>query len=126
MALELPFLEISNSKDTYMKFIKHLILAALALFASLTVSACSLQFIYSNNTPSSSAPSICTVSFDTQGGTSVDAIQIEVGDSIPEAPVSTREGFELLGWETPDETLVAFPFVAEGDITLSAIWQLDD
>jgi uncharacterized repeat protein (TIGR02543 family) len=65
------------------------------------------------------------VNYDAAGGTNVSSGVFEGGGAIQAAPVSTRAGYNLLGWSaTENGTAVTFPYTptATGDITLHAIW----
>ncbi|MBQ8143042.1 MAG: InlB B-repeat-containing protein [Bacilli bacterium] len=68
-----------------------------------------------------------TVTFDANGGTTVDSIDVLEGDAIAAAPVTTRErnggtAYDFDGWYTPEDVKVAFPYTPTGDITLKAKW----
>ena len=66
-----------------------------------------------------------TVSFDTNGGTAVDSVQLMYGDTLPETEPPYREGYEFTGWyQDPacDEPWDARDTVTE-NITLYAGWQ---
>ncbi len=59
-----------------------------------------------------------TITFDTDGGTAVDAITADFGTAIvaPEAP--TKEGYTFVGWSSElPETMPA------EDLTLTAVWE---
>lgn len=62
--------------------------------------------------------------FDTDGGTQVETI---VGvNVINESPVTTKEGYEFVGWHIDSEMLdeiVSFPLVLIDNITLYAEWK---
>jgi hypothetical protein len=63
--------------------------------------------------------------YDAAGGSNVSSGVFEGGGTIQTAPVSTRAGYNLLGWSaTENGTVVSFPYTptATGDITLHAIW----
>ena len=66
-----------------------------------------------------------TVSYNTAGGSSVNADSFTTGGTIQSAPVSTRVGYTLSGWSTTSNgTIVTFPFApgVTNDIILFAIW----
>ncbi|MBR3158091.1 MAG: InlB B-repeat-containing protein [Atopobiaceae bacterium] len=64
------------------------------------------------------------VTFDTHGGSSVDAQIVEVNASVAEPDEPTRTGYTFGGWRTsPDsETDYAFDTPVTGDLTLHAAW----
>lgn len=69
-----------------------------------------------------------TVTFDANGGSAVDAIKVEEGGSIAEAPTTTRPNannkkYTFLGWYTPLDVLVTFPYTPTANITLTAKWE---
>lgn len=62
------------------------------------------------------------INFETEGGSSVAAIEIEEG-TIPEKPKDpTRDGYIFVGWMLGDE-LYDFTTTVEGDVTLKAVWK---
>ncbi len=62
------------------------------------------------------------VSFDTQGGTSIDAIEINKGTTITKPADPTKEGYEFVGWKLNGEDF-NFNTTVENDITLIAVWK---
>ena len=65
----------------------------------------------------------CTVTFDANGGTtSLNAINLNVGDVLSELPVATREGYVFRGWYTEDNQAVINNYEVEGSITVYARW----
>ena len=70
----------------------------------------------------SSAKTTVTITFDSSGGSSVDAETIEKGKlaKMPKAP--TKEGFEFIGWYLNDTEFTFLEPVNE-DITLVAKWK---
>lgn len=69
---------------------------------------------------------IYTVGFVTYGGTSVNNINVEYQGTINE-PLSSRVGYNLLGWTRNTSTNALFDFNTEitNNMTLYAIWQED-
>lgn len=63
-----------------------------------------------------------TITFDVQGGSAVDSIQVNVGEVIESAPVTARFGYTFTGWYTEDGALTEFPYTATGSVTLYAGW----
>ena len=66
-----------------------------------------------------------TVHFNSNGGTSVsDAVDVV---SIAESPVTTRTGYDFLGWFTSESetTPVSFPYAVDHNQTLVAKWDRD-
>ena len=66
-----------------------------------------------------------TVSYNSAGGSSVNAGSFTEGGTIQSAPVSTRAGYTLAGWSTTSNgRVVTFPYAptATSNITLFAIW----
>ena len=62
------------------------------------------------------------INFETEGGSSVAAIEIEEGQ-IPKKPKDpTRDGYVFVGWMLGDE-LYDFTTTVDGDVTLKAIWK---
>ena len=48
----------------------------------------------------STTPRNVKITFDSNGGSSVDQVEIEKGSSLSSLPTSTKEGFDLVGWFT--------------------------
>lgn len=65
---------------------------------------------------------IVKVSFDTDGGTEIDAIEVKKGGTISEPVEPTRESYEFVGWRLGDEDF-DFEAPVEEDITLVAQWK---
>lgn len=65
---------------------------------------------------------IYKVNFDTDGGTSVVAIEVPDGSTIERPEDPTRDGYEFVGWMLGDE-LYDFSHKIDKDITLKANWQ---
>lgn len=65
-----------------------------------------------------------TVSFDTNGGTSVESVKLLHGETLPEANAPTREGYVFTGWYT--DRACTNPWGASdsvtGSMTLYAGW----
>ena len=79
------------------------------------------------------APTIVTytVSFNTQGGSSVSAVSVNAGETISTAASSTRDGYALLGWYTDEDLTQEFRFGSNGTVvrsnmTLYAKWVIND
>ena len=70
-------------------------------------------------------PASYTVSFNSNGGTTVKSQVVEEGKTatLPAAP--TLEGYEFVGWFYNGEEF-DFSTVIEGDITISALWQPEE
>lgn len=62
-----------------------------------------------------------TITFESAGGSAVEAISVEKGKIITSAPTSEKNGYELDGWYN-GETKVDFPFTPTSDVTLTAKW----
>src|SRR5690554_3698709 len=65
-----------------------------------------------------------TVSFDTQGGTTIAALEIISGLTLSEPSSPTKEGFEFKGWKVnlEDETFFDFTTPITDDLTLIAVY----
>ena len=65
------------------------------------------------------------VTYETFGGTEIEEIEVNEGDSIPFPGLPTKDGFEFLGWylEETFETEVDFNQIVEEDITIYAKWR---
>ena len=65
---------------------------ALEIFIFLGLVALALVIVYL------SATGGFNVSFDTRGGSEVEAQRLRYGDSVTEPPIPTKEGYVFLGW----------------------------
>ena len=65
------------------------------------------------------------VNFESEGGSSIAALEIEEGKSAEKPEDPTREGYIFVGWMLGDE-LYDFSQKIEGDITLRAEWKQKD
>ena len=66
-----------------------------------------------------------SVSFNTNGGTSVIAHSVRQGETIPAAPATTRAGYDFAGWYATSDFsggTVTFPYTVTGNATLHARW----
>lgn len=67
-----------------------------------------------------------TVSFDTDGGSRVDAVEAMYGDLIAEPTPPVKEGYMFTGWYRDIDCTVEWDFTldkVEGDLTLYAGWK---
>ena len=66
---------------------------------------------------------VYTVTFDTNGGSAVDAQQVAYGQvaTLPEEP--TKEGYNFVGWACGNDAY-DFAAVVTGDVTITAVWQI--
>ncbi len=105
---------MSNKKQ------KSLIISTLVLFLGIGVVA--LYSFMPNSDPKQEVLDTYKVIFDTNGGNSIAAIEIEEWNStnLPEDP--TREGYIFIGWMLGDE-LYDFSKGVSEDITLRAGWK---
>ena len=66
-----------------------------------------------------------TVTFDTQGGTRVEAQKLEYGDLVAEPAPPVLEGYRFLGWFTDPGCSQPWDFASDtvsGSMTLYAGW----
>ena len=69
-------------------------------------------------------PEKYTVTFDSKGGSSVDDITINAGETIDTLPTPIKENSTFSGWYI-EETKVNAPYTPNSDITLYAKWDVD-
>ena len=65
----------------------------------------------------------CTVSFDTDGGSSIENQRVEKGGRIKKPTNPTKDGYEFLGWYFSDEEWSFVGCFVTNDMTLIAKWQ---
>lgn len=67
------------------------------------------------------APSEHTVTFDTDGGSAVDPVQVKDGETVS-IPETTKEGYDFVSWYNGDVEY-DFSSAVTSDITLTAKWK---
>lgn len=70
---------------------------------------------------------VYSITFETNGGESVDTMYIDVGDVIGTEPVTSMDDGHFLGWyEDPhyEGEAVTFPYIPSANVTLYAKWAL--
>ncbi len=102
------------------------ILSVLLLIAIMLFSLASCDFLdkYLGNNSEESF----TVSFETNGGSAAEAIQVENGKAISTLPTTTKDGYTFLGWYKDAELTTPWgeTDTVSGDMTLYAKWSQDD
>ncbi len=96
---------------------KKISLLLLVLLSTLILSGC-------KDTEDVEEKTMYTVTFDTDGGSAIAAVEVEEGTVvvIPSAP--TKDGYTFMYWYTTDDTTeYDFATVVNADITLHAYWQ---
>ena len=63
-----------------------------------------------------------TITFDTDGGSSIDSIVVANNDTLEEPASPTKEGYTFLNWELDGEEY-DFTTKVTSDITLTAVWK---
>jgi uncharacterized repeat protein (TIGR02543 family) len=71
------------------------------------------------------APERYTVTFDSHGGTGVEAITADMGTAVAKPVDPVREGFAFTGWfnAASGGTLYAWPYTLSASITMHAQWR---
>ena len=95
------------------RLLKKSILFVLSLMLLLIVSSCG------NSTPQ------YTITFDSNGGETIEPVKVNKGDKITEPQITLREGYELDGWYLNDEKWSFIGYTVTEDITLKAKWISD-
>lgn len=67
-----------------------------------------------------------TVTFNSDGGTSVDAQTVAYSGKAVEPKAPTKDGYVFVGWYTTEDTLYDFTTPVTGDLTLIAKWTAMD
>src|SRR5690554_5518267 len=64
-----------------------------------------------------------TVTFDSNGGTSVESVIVKEGDKVPEpSPEPTYDGYSFEGWFDGDDKFEFNVTIIDSDLTLVAKW----
>lgn len=91
---------------------------------SLFILGCSTDGKNGNNAIASNVKTeLLTITFDSQGGSSVADQQVEKGGKITKPDDPTKEEFEFLGWYYVDQEWSFIGYVATEDMTLVAKWK---
>lgn len=91
---------------------KSIITALIVALLAVTLTACSSETVY------------YTVTFDSNGGSAVEAITVKEGESIT-LPTTTSDGEVFLGWfigDSIDEEPLVSPYTPTSDIEVYARW----
>jgi chitinase len=69
-----------------------------------------------------------TISFNTDGGSSIEPITHDYGTTVTQPTNPTKEGFIFVGWYIDDEftTLYEFSTIPSNDLTIYAKWEAED
>ena len=78
--------------------------------------------LYVKGSPSIPDPETATVTFDTNGGSTVDPQEIVVGETAEQPADPTKEGFTFVQWVDAENTPFDFETPITEDITLYAVW----
>ena len=82
-----------------------------------------IKFWASDFQVAQSATGNCRITYDANGGsTSLNAMDVTVGEALTQLPEATREGYVFEGWYTADGQKVTEGYEADGDTTLYARW----
>ena len=63
-----------------------------------------------------------TVTFDTNGGSTIDSVQIQMGEKVTQPQDLQREGYTFDGWYLGDEKWSFIGYVVTENMTLTAKW----
>ena len=95
----------------------------LMLNTLLLVFCCVIIALYCLNPAKESSPGkVFKLSFDSEGGSSVAALEVPECEKVTQPPNPTRDGYEFVGWMLGDE-LYDFSQGVCGDIELKASWK---
>ena len=72
-------------------------------------------------------PVVHRVTFDSNGGSAIEAVQVEDGNPVSEPAVPVREGYTFKGWYTDAQLVKPYNFAepVTDDLTLYAKWEKD-
>lgn len=75
--------------------------------------------LYKKDTP---APTVYTVTFNTDGGSTIDPVEVEEGQAVAKPADPTKDGYNFVEWQLNG---VAYDFTASvtASITLDAVWE---
>ena len=93
----------------------------LAFLVILCISLIACDQIFGENTDDSD-DDVCTVTFDSNGGTSVADATVTKGEKITAPDNPTKQGYTFDGWYVGDEKWSFIGYVVTEDMTLTARW----
>ena len=96
----------------------------LVFLVILCVSLIACDQIFGENTDDSD-DDVCTVTFDSNGGTSVADATVTKGEKITAPDNPTKQGYTFDGWYVGDEKWSFIGYVVTEDMTLTARWVAD-
>lgn len=73
----------------------------------------------------SALPQKCVVTFDANGGSQVDAVEVVYGQKVSKPEDPQKEGYVFEGWFVGDEEWSFIGYVVTSDMTLKAKWSED-
>ncbi|MBQ7624247.1 MAG: InlB B-repeat-containing protein [Clostridia bacterium] len=68
------------------------------------------------------AETVCTVTFDTDGGTEIPPVTCDVGGKIEQPADPVKEGYIFDGWMLPNGAVFNFKSIVKESMTLKAAW----
>lgn len=78
-----------------------------------------------DDTTEPDAPDVYTVTFDSDGGTAVDAQEVEDGKKATKPPAPTKAGYTFDGWFVGDDEWNFIGYTVTDDMTLKAKWNIN-
>lgn len=63
-----------------------------------------------------------TITFETDGGSSIDSVVVKKGETLKKPVEPTKEGYSFINWQL-DEEVYDFDLPVSKDITLKAMWE---
>ncbi|MCH5150400.1 MAG: InlB B-repeat-containing protein [Spirochaetales bacterium] len=104
------------------RFFKLFFILSCAVCLALSLAACDDP----NDTPSTPETKKYTVTFETNGGSAIQAVTVEQGKTVAKPTDPTKEGNTFDGWYTDKDCTKAFDFktAVAGNITLYAKWKI--
>ena len=111
-------------KDKKMKKVCMMLIVLAAVCLLLAGCAESGQ-TQTNNDQAMPAVNICTVTFDTQGGTEIAAQNLEKGSRVQKPQDPEKAGYTFAGWTYSGEDWSFIQHTVTGNMTLTAQWQIN-
>ncbi|MDE7372868.1 MAG: InlB B-repeat-containing protein, partial [Clostridia bacterium] len=93
----------------------------LSLLLVVMIASLAVVFVACNNDPPAAPPDEYTVTFDSDGGSSVDAQTVKSGEKAVEPDDPSKDEYDFKGWFI-GETKYDFDTPVTDDITLKAKW----
>ncbi len=106
------------------KKVIHLLATLCMVFAAIGLIGCGKnENVSDSDSNSEQTQNVCTVVFDSQGGSSVQSQEVHAGQKLQKPTTPTKDGYTFDGWYVEEEKWSFIGHVVTENMTLTASWQ---